>query len=98
MFTATPMTLGVILCNRNFFPDVLINEARRDLTKLFAEVGVEPVWLSPDDADLGSVETWADAVRCGELFRKNRERIQGILVCLPNFGDEKTMKRLGFSR
>ena len=83
------MTLGVILGNRNFFPDVLINEARRDLTALFAEIGVNPVWLSPDEADLGSVETWADALRCGELFRQHRDQIEGILVCLPNFGDEK---------
>ena len=31
----------------------------------------------------------ADAARCGELFRRHRESIDGILVCLPNFGDEK---------
>ena len=84
-----PTTLGVILGNRNFFPDALITEARRDLTKLFADLQIEPVWLPADSEDLGSVETWADAVRCGELFRRNRERIEGILVCLPNFGDEK---------
>lgn len=84
-----PMTLGVILGNRNFFPDQLVAEARRDLTKLFAELNVDPVWLPSESNDLGSVETWADAVRCGELFRRHREKIDGILVCLPNFGDEK---------
>jgi len=83
------MTLGVILGNRNFFPDSLITEARNDLSKLFAELDVQPVWLSPEETKLGSVETWADALRCGELFRKNSERIDGILVSLPNFGDEK---------
>ena len=30
-----------------------------------------------------------DAARCGQLFRANRDRIEGMLVCLPNFGDEK---------
>lgn len=82
-------TLGVIVGNRDFFPDVLIAEARRDLTKLFSELNVEPVWLSPQDSKLGAVETWADAQKCGDLLRKNRDRIDGILVCLPNFGDEK---------
>lgn len=82
-------TLGVIVGNRDFFPDVLISEARRDLEKLFGELGVEPVWLSPSDSKLGAVETWVDAQKCGELLRKNRERMEGILVCLPNFGDEK---------
>ena len=83
------MTLGVILGNRNFFPDQLIAEARRDLTQIFAELAIEAVWLTPEDTNLGSVETWADAVRCGELFARNRGRIAGILVCLPNFGDER---------
>ncbi len=35
------------------------------------------------------METWADAQKCGDLLRRNRDRIEGILVCLPNFGDEK---------
>ena len=83
------ITLGVILGNRDFFPDVLINEARRDLTELFAKLSIESVWLTPDQAKLGAVETWSDAVKCGELFRNHRAQIDGVLVCLPNFGDEK---------
>src|SRR5580698_4207135 len=86
---ATPITLGVILGNRDFFPDALIAEARRDLVAVFKELSVEPVWLTGTDSKLGAVETWADAAKCGELFRANRHRIEGILVCLPNFGDEK---------
>ena len=86
---ATWTTLGVIVGNRDFFPDVLIAEARKDLTKLFADLKIEPVWLSPEESKLGAVETWPDAQRCGELLRRNRDRIDGILVCLPNFGDEK---------
>ena len=86
---ATTATLGVIVGNRDFFPDVLISEARRDLTKLFEGLAIEPVWLSPQDSKLGAVETWADARKCGDLLRRERERLDGILVCLPNFGDEK---------
>jgi L-fucose isomerase-like protein len=82
-------TLGVILGNRDFFPDVLIGEARRDLKKLFGELSIEPVWLSEQDTKLGTVETWSDAQKCGALLRTNRDRLDGILVCLPNFGDEK---------
>jgi len=85
----TTATLGVIVGNRDFFPDVLISEARRDLTKLFADLSIEPIWLSPDDSKLGAVETWADARKCGDLLRRERERLDGILVSLPNFGDEK---------
>jgi len=84
-----PTCLGVIVGNRDFFPDVLITEARKDLIKLFSELQIEPIWLSPEESKLGAVETWADAQKCGELLRKNCDRIEGILVCLPNFGDEK---------
>jgi L-fucose isomerase-like protein len=86
---ASSITLGIILGNRDFFPDVLITEARRDLARLLDELSIEPVWLSPDRTKLGAVETWPDAVKCGEAFRSQRDRIDGILVCLPNFGDEK---------
>ncbi|GGA53465.1 fucose isomerase [Edaphobacter acidisoli] len=82
-------TLGVILGNRDFFPDVLIQEARRDLEKLFSELSITPIWLTPVETRFGSVETWADATRCGELFAQHRSSIDGILVSLPNFGDEK---------
>ena len=34
---ANSLTLGVIVSNRDFFPDVLITEARRDLNKLLDE-------------------------------------------------------------
>ena len=82
-------TIGVIFGNRDFFPDQLVSEARRDLAKLFADLNIEMVALSPQVSKLGAVETWQDAVKCGELFRASRDRIGGLLVCLPNFGDEK---------
>jgi L-fucose isomerase-like protein len=83
------MTLAVIIGNRDFFPDRLVTEARNDLLRLFQEMGIEPVMVSETDTKLGSVETWAHAKRCAELFRANRDRIDGVLVTLPNFGDEK---------
>ncbi len=82
-------TLGVIVGNRDFFPDVLVGEARRDVLKLFGEVGIEAVLLDENATKLGAVETWEHAKRCADLFRANREKIQGVLICLPNFGDEK---------
>ncbi len=83
------LTLAVIFGNRDFFPDQLVAEARRDLQKLFAELDIEAVTLSEQDTKLGAVETWQNAVQCGDLFRSQKHRIDGILVCLPNFGDEK---------
>ena len=99
---STPRTvLGVIIGNRDFFPDKLVGETRADLVKLFAELGVDAVMLDPAETKLGGVETHGDARKCAELFRKNRDRISGVLVCLPNFGDEKgvadTLKLAGLN-
>jgi L-fucose isomerase-like protein len=85
----TTATLGVIIGNREFFPDQLVAEAREDILKLFGESGVWPVALSPDDTKLGGIETHADARKCAELFKNHREDISGVVVLLPNFGDEK---------
>ena len=82
-------TLAVIVGNRDFFPDRLITEGRKDILTLFKEMDIEPVLLDENDTKFGSVETFAHAKACSDLFRKNRDRIDGVLVTLPNFGDEK---------
>jgi len=45
------MKIGVILGNRDFFPDALITEARRDLVKLFAELNISPIWLGVSETE-----------------------------------------------
>jgi L-fucose isomerase-like protein len=82
-------TLAVIIGNRDFFPDRLVGEGRREILAVLAETGVEAVILGETDTKLGAVETWEDAKRCAELFSAHRDRIDGILVVLPNFGDER---------
>lgn len=86
---AKKATLGVILGNRDFFPDSLITTGRQELLEVFTQLGIEPVWLDPSVTKLGAVETWSDAKKCAALFDENRQRIDGILISLPNFGDEK---------
>jgi L-fucose isomerase-like protein len=96
-----PFSLGVLFGNRDFFPDKLVSEARADFAKLFAELGIDAVMLDPTDSKLGGVETHNDARKCADLFRKNRDKIGGVLVVLPNFGDEKgvadTLKLAGLN-
>jgi L-fucose isomerase-like protein len=82
-------TLGVIIGNRDFFPDHLVTEARQDIMQVFAELDLQAVVLESTDTKLGSVETWEHAKRAADLFKQNRERIDGVLVALPNFGDER---------
>ena len=82
-------TLGVIYGNRDFFPDQLVTEARADIATVFAKYGITAVQLGESDSKLGGVESHADARKCADLFRKHADELDGILVVLPNFGDEK---------
>jgi L-fucose isomerase-like protein len=82
-------TLGVIIGNRDFFPDKLVAEARTEILDLFKELHITPIMLSDADSKLGGVETFAEAQKCAALFKKHADEIDGILVVLPNFGDEK---------
>ena len=83
------MTLGVIIGNRDFFPDALVTQARQDLLDLLARNAVRAVILDEDATKRGAVETWDDAKKCAGLFKAHGDEIDGILISLPNFGDEK---------
>jgi L-fucose isomerase-like protein len=87
--TNEKITLGVIIGNRDFFPDKLVGECRSDLLEAFAKTGIKPIMLEESATKLGGVETFQEAQKCAELFRTFAGEIMGILVVLPNFGDEK---------
>ena len=82
-------TLGVIFGNRDFFPTHLVGSARRDIQQVFNELGIAGIMLGEQETTLGSVETYEHAKQCAALFKAHRDQIDGILVVLPNFGDEK---------
>lgn len=81
-------TFGVIISTRGFFPAWLAEEGRSQILAKLEVMGHQAVTLSVADTCHGAVETWEDAKKCAELFKANRDRIDGILVILPNFGDE----------
>ena len=83
------MTLGVIIGNRDFFPDSLVEKARTEIIEVFNSLKIKPILLDTNDTKLGGVETFREAQKCADLFKAHREEIAGILVLLPNFGDEK---------
>ena len=84
-------TFGVIIGNRGFFPDVLARDGREEILRLLAEQGHKSFCLTPEESKFGSVETYADARRCAELFRSHADEIDGVVVSLPNFGDERAV-------
>jgi len=88
---AKTVTFGVIVGNRGFFPDHLAKSGREDMLAALRGAGYGVVAVGPEETKHGAVETRAEAVRCADLFKKNRDAIDGIIVTLPNFGDERAI-------
>jgi L-fucose isomerase-like protein len=84
-------TLAVIVGNRGFFPDHLCENGRRTVLQVLEEEGIAAVTLSPQDTNSGSVESLADVEKCVALFKQHHDEITGVLVTLPNFGDERAI-------
>jgi L-fucose isomerase-like protein len=85
------MTFGLIVGNRGFFPDHLAKAGREEVIAVLKGAGYGVVVLGPEDTKHGAVETREEAKKCAELFRANRDKIDGVIVTLPNFGDEKAV-------
>lgn len=83
------LSLGIIIGNRDFFPDKLVAECRSEILNVLNQHEINPILLDINDTKLGGVETFQDAQKCADLFKKYRDQIAGILVILPNFGDER---------
>jgi L-fucose isomerase-like protein len=52
---------------------------------------MDAIVLGPEDSKHGAVETHEEAKRCAALFKKNADKIDGVVVTLPNFGDERAI-------
>ncbi len=82
------LTFGLIVGTRNIFSSKLADEARGVLLKKMDKLGYDYVILPSAETPTGNIETVKDAQKCARLFSDNRDKIDGIIVVLPNFGDE----------
>ena len=82
-------TFGVIVGNRGFFPDHLARSGREEMLTAIKTGGHKAVVLGPEDTKYGAVETREESAKCARLFKAHREKIDGIIVTLPNFGEER---------
>ena len=91
MASKKKMTMGLIVGNRGFFPDHLAKTGREEMIRALEKAGFDIVALTPEQSKYGAVETHEEAKRCAELFRSKSNAIDGVVVTLPNFGDERAI-------
>ena len=91
MANTEKMTMGLIVGNRGFFPDHLAKSGREEMLRVLTAAGIDVVALTPEQSKYGAVETRDESRRCADLFKQNRDRIDGVVVTLPNFGEERAI-------
>lgn len=84
-------TFGIIVGKRSFFPGKLIRQGYKDIAQTLQKHGYDSVVLSESQTEYGAVESIGDVEKCVELFQSRADDIDGIIVTLPNFGDEKSI-------
>jgi L-fucose isomerase-like protein len=82
------LTFGIIVGTRNIFNFKLAQEGRKQILSKLEKMGYDSIILPAEATPTGAVETIQDAQKCADLFSKNRSVIDGIIITLPNFGDE----------
>ncbi len=86
--TEKRITFGVIVGTRGFFNPDHARIAREQIVAKLDKLGYGQVILPADATEHGAIETIEHARKCATLFRQHSEEIDGIIVLLPNFGDE----------
>ena len=85
------MTFGVVVGNRGFFPGHLVKTGREEILAVIKKSGYDVIALGADETRYGAVESREESKKLADLFRANRDKIDGIIVTLPNFGDERAI-------
>jgi L-fucose isomerase-like protein len=86
-----PVTLGVIIGNRGFFPDHLAKTGRKTILEVLKKAGINAIIVGENETNCGAITTMPEVQLCTQLFRQHRDDIDGILITLPNFGEETAM-------
>lgn len=86
--TAKKTTFALFLGNRGFFPASLQAKARQEMTECLEKLGHKVLALDAKATRHGAVETPEEGEKYARFLRENRGKFGGVILCLPNFGDE----------
>lgn len=86
--TTSRTTFALFYGTRGFFPSSLIAEARAEMPRVLKEMGHDSICMDAAVTRHGAVEAPAEGEKYAAFLRENRGRFGGVILCLPNFGDE----------
>ncbi len=88
------VSLGVVIGSRAFFSPAPCKQARDEVLAQLDKLGIDAVTLPFEATANGAVQSVEDAKLYAEHFRAHRDEIDGLVICLPNFGDEIAVSEL----
>lgn len=88
------VTLGVIIGSRAFFSPAPCAQAREEVLAQLEKLDINVVTLPFEATANGAVQSVADAKLYADHFKAHRDDIDGLVICLPNFGDEIAIAEL----
>jgi L-fucose isomerase-like protein len=83
-----PVTFALFFGNRGFFPETLIAGARREMEATLSKLGYGSLLLDASATRFGAVESPEEGRRFARFLADSSGRFDGVILCLPNFGDE----------
>lgn len=84
-----PTTLAVIVGNRGFFPGHLAETGREIVLQVLEQEGIRAEIVNKEYTNRGAVETYQEARIWAGHLKSRQNDIDGILITLPNFGEER---------
>ena len=88
------VTLGVVIGSRAFFSPAPCRAARDEVLAQLEKLGIRAITLPYEATANGAVQSVADAELYAQHFKAHRDEIDGLVICLPNFGDEIAIAEL----
>lgn len=82
------ITFALYFGNRGFFPGSLVSSARKEVKKAVESLGYKTLIMNESDTKYGAVETVKEGRVYAKFLKENRGKYDGIILSLPNFGDE----------
>ena len=86
------MKLAILIANRGFFPSSVIETARQEMTEAVEKAGAEALMMDASLTRYGAVETREEGEVYAKFLARNYGNYDGLIICLPNFGDENGIK------
>ena len=82
------LTFAVLFGNRGFFPASLIASARNEVSETLQKLGHRALMMDETATHYGAVETLEEGRQFAQFLDENRNDLDGVILTLPNFGDE----------